>query len=40
MYGEVIRPVNDSGEVVTDTPVILTYSPYNDIRSPQRETAR
>ena len=34
MYGEIIRPVDDSGEAVMDTPVILTYSPYNDIRSP------
>jgi X-Pro dipeptidyl-peptidase len=37
MYGEVIRPVGDDGERLTDVPVIFTYSPYNDIRSPQSD---
>lgn len=31
LYGEVIRPVDDAGERVGDTPVILTYSPYNSL---------
>lgn len=38
LYGEVIRPVDpDTGEVVEDVPVILTYSPYNDLRSANRQ---
>lgn len=31
LYGEIIRPVDESGDTVADTPVILTYSPYNDL---------
>jgi X-Pro dipeptidyl-peptidase len=38
IYGEVVRPVDADGEVVTDTPVILTYSPYNVIRSATNHT--
>lgn len=39
LYGEVVRPVDpDTGDVVEDVPVILTYSPYNDLRSPNRQT--
>ncbi len=39
LFGEIIWPVNDDGEEVKDVPVILTYSPYNDISSPQSEVA-
>jgi len=39
LYGEVIRPVDpETGEPVENVPVILTYSPYNDLRSPNRQT--
>ncbi|MFC7214626.1 CocE/NonD family hydrolase [Saliphagus sp. GCM10025334] len=31
LYGEIIRPVDADGEPVSDVPVILTYSPYNDL---------
>ncbi|MFP9190451.1 CocE/NonD family hydrolase [Natronosalvus vescus] len=31
LYGEIIRPVDSNGEIVEDVPVILTYSPYNDL---------
>ena len=40
LFGEIIWPVDpDTGETVEDVPVILTYSPYNDIISPQSEVA-
>ena len=40
LFGEIIWPVDsDTGETVKDVPVILTYSPYNDIYSPQSEVA-
>jgi len=39
LFGEIIWPTDDDGEMVKDVPVILTYSPYNDIRSPQSEAA-
>ncbi|WP_255197883.1 CocE/NonD family hydrolase [Halorarius litoreus] len=38
LFGEIIWPTED-GEKRTDVPVILTYSPYNDIKSPQSEAA-
>lgn len=38
VFGEVIWPTED-GEKLKNVPVILTYSPYNDIRSPQSEAA-
>jgi X-Pro dipeptidyl-peptidase len=38
LYAEVIRPVDpDTGEFVEDVPVIMTYSPYNDLRSANRQ---
>ncbi|WP_435334920.1 CocE/NonD family hydrolase [Haloarchaeobius sp. TZWWS8] len=37
IYGQVIRPVDENGDPVKDVPVILTYSPYNDVRCPQGE---
>ncbi|MFC6991926.1 CocE/NonD family hydrolase [Haladaptatus sp. GCM10025707] len=38
LYGEIIRPRDpETGDLVEDVPVILTYSPYNDLRSPNRE---
>lgn len=38
LYGEIIRPKDpETGELIEDVPVILTYSPYNDLRSPNRE---
>ena len=40
LFGETIWPVDpDTGETKKDVPVILTYSPYNDISSPQSEVA-
>lgn len=40
LFGEIIWPTDpDTDEKVEDVPVILTYSPYNDIRSPQSEAA-
>jgi X-Pro dipeptidyl-peptidase len=40
LFGEIIWPTDpDTGEKVKDVPVILGYSPYNDIRSPQSEAA-
>ncbi|PSQ44038.1 hypothetical protein BRD14_01980 [Halobacteriales archaeon SW_5_68_122] len=40
LFGEIIWPVDpDTGKTVEDVPVILTYSPYNDISSPQSEVA-
>lgn len=38
LFGEIVWPTED-GEVKTDVPVILTYSPYNDVKSPQSEAA-
>jgi len=32
LYGEIIRPVGDDDKPVTNTPVILTLSPYNVLR--------
>ena len=38
LYGEIIRPADpETGELVEDVPVILTYSPYNDLRSANRQ---
>ena len=31
LYGEIVRPVDADGNPVEDVPVILTYSPYNDL---------
>ncbi|WP_306059857.1 CocE/NonD family hydrolase [Natronococcus wangiae] len=31
LYGEIIHPVDSAGQRITDVPVILTYSPYNDL---------
>jgi X-Pro dipeptidyl-peptidase len=31
LYGEIVRPVDENGDVVDGVPVILTYSPYNDL---------
>lgn len=39
MFGEIIWPQDEKGNKIRDVPVILTYSPYNDIRSPQSEAA-
>jgi len=40
LFGEIVWPVDpDTGETKKDVPVVLTYSPYNDIVSPQSEVA-
>jgi X-Pro dipeptidyl-peptidase len=38
LFGEIAWPADpETGEKIKDVPVVLTYSPYNDIRSPQSE---